>query len=253
MGPDAPSTVPSEPMANGPAVTVKDVVEGGRHWRLMTDHGAVHVWRPPGFKEEGAGTIVYVHGYLQNVDTVWEEHHLARQFLESNRNALFIVPEAPTGRTQDPSFTNLRELLVLVSRLTRTRLPDGTVVAAGHSGAYRTLVDWLIYPRLTEVMLIDSLYANDDDFRGWLTTAPNHRKNRLVLVGAETADHVDGFLKRFPLVARLDSVPADVSQVGNRQRHAEVLYFKSQYEHTELITGGKALPLLLNLAPIAPR
>src|SRR6266571_4841674 len=71
-------------------------VSGGEHWRIQTDHGPVHVFRPQGYDARAAGTLVYVHGLYADVDTAWRDHRLAEQFVASNRQALFIVPEAPT-------------------------------------------------------------------------------------------------------------------------------------------------------------
>src|SRR5438067_2434098 len=41
----------------------EDEVAGGKHWRVKTDQGAVHVWVPEGYDRETAGTVIYVHGY----------------------------------------------------------------------------------------------------------------------------------------------------------------------------------------------
>src|SRR5262249_28999793 len=41
----------------------EDVVLGGKHFRIKTGRGAVHVWVPPDYDRETAGTVIYVHGY----------------------------------------------------------------------------------------------------------------------------------------------------------------------------------------------
>ncbi|MEJ7596954.1 MAG: hypothetical protein WKG01_03505, partial [Kofleriaceae bacterium] len=70
----------------------EDTVLGGRHWRIKTAQGAVHVWVPPGYDRATAGTVVYVHGYWTDADGAWKEHELARQFKMSRQTAIFIVP-----------------------------------------------------------------------------------------------------------------------------------------------------------------
>jgi hypothetical protein len=244
-------TVPASPLEGGAEVTAKDEVAGGRHWRILTDQGAVHVWRPPGYREQGAGTIIYVHGYYANSDQAWADYHLADQFLASGRNAWFIVPEAPTGNNEEPVLLDVPALLRTVSRLTRSQVPDGTVVAMAHSGGYRSIVKWLDYQRLTEVILLDGLYNNEDDFRAWLTSKKGHKQKRLVLVSAETLDQAEAFLKRFPLAAKREGVPSDSAPITKNERFSQVLHVKSQYDHMGLVTEGKAIPAMLSVSPVA--
>ncbi|MEO7733341.1 MAG: hypothetical protein ABIY55_20435 [Kofleriaceae bacterium] len=89
-----------------------------------------------------------------DVDGAWSGHHLAAQFRASGLNALFVACEAPGDATQPVAWTSLRELLELVLRATGA-LPDGRVVAIGHSGAHRTLVRWLDEPRLDTMALVE--------------------------------------------------------------------------------------------------
>jgi hypothetical protein len=78
----------------------EDTVLGGRHWRIKTAQGAVHVWVPADYDRETAGTVVYVHGYYTDADGAWQEHELARQFKASRQNAMFVVPDAPSGNDE---------------------------------------------------------------------------------------------------------------------------------------------------------
>src|SRR5437016_5385253 len=75
----------------------EDEVAGGKHWRIATAQGSVHVWVPDGYDRETAGTVIYVHGYYTDADGAWRDHELARQFKASHQNAMFIVPDAPAG------------------------------------------------------------------------------------------------------------------------------------------------------------
>ena len=70
-------------------------VAGHRHLRLEGPHGPRHVWIPPGYTAETGATIVYVHGYFNNVDTAWTAHQLPEQAALSGLNAILIAPEAP--------------------------------------------------------------------------------------------------------------------------------------------------------------
>jgi len=44
--------------------------------------------------------VIYVHGYYTDADGAWSEHDLARQFKASHQNAMFIVPDAPSGMSK---------------------------------------------------------------------------------------------------------------------------------------------------------
>jgi hypothetical protein len=138
-----------------------------------------------------------------------------------------------------------------VSRLTRSKVPDGTVVAMAHSGGYRSIVKWLDYQRLTEVILLDGLYNNEDDFRAWLTSKKGHKQKRLVLVTVETQEQADAFLKHFPLAAKREGVPTDSTPITKGERFSQVLHIKSQYDHMGLVTERKAIPAMLSVSPVA--
>ncbi len=227
----------------------RSTIAGGRHLRLETEHGAVHVWRPKGYVEETAGVLLYVHGYYTDVDRAFEEHHLAEQFAKSRQNALFIVPEAPSGKQQDVFWKDLGALLECVRKMTRLRTPDGPLVVLGHSGAYRTLAEWLAFRRVDEIILLDALYAHDDDFRAWIESMPRHAQKKLVIVSIETIAHSDAFVRRQIFAAKSEKVPDRLFDLTPGNRNAQVIYMKSQYDHMALVTEEKTIPLLLRLTP----
>src|SRR5690606_15431627 len=71
-----------------PPKTLTELVEHGRHWRLTTKNGAIHVWIPDGYTRRRAETIIYVHGYYVNADQAWRNYSLAKQFAASAINAV---------------------------------------------------------------------------------------------------------------------------------------------------------------------
>lgn len=117
----------------------EDTVHGGRHWRIKTAQGSVHVWVPPGYNRETAGTVVYVHGYYTDADGAWRDHQLAKQFKASRQNAMFVVPDAPASNEQGVHWPALTDLRRAVTRA-NIRLPEGPIVVMGHSGAFRTVM-----------------------------------------------------------------------------------------------------------------
>ena len=71
--------------------------DGGRHRRITTARGPVHVWQPSATLSAQSGIVVYVHGLYIDADDAWREHDLGEQFERSGRDAIFIVPDLITG------------------------------------------------------------------------------------------------------------------------------------------------------------
>ena len=115
-------------------------------------------------------------------------------------------------------------------------------MAAGHSGAYRTLVEWLGDPALRTLILIDAIYGKQDEFRDWLDADPAHK---MTLVVKGTARWADPFVRGYPRAITLPRIPDSFDELTRAQRTAKLLCLRSQYEHMELITEGKTLPVVL--------
>ncbi|HUH04232.1 MAG TPA: hypothetical protein VML75_19675 [Kofleriaceae bacterium] len=231
-----------------PALVEQELL-GGSHWRFETSRGAVHVWTPPAYDYAGAGIVVYVHGYRTNVDRAWTEHQLAAQFLASQQNALFIVPEAPDGLRKRVEWPSLGQLLREVRKRTGVKRPWGHVVAVGHSGAYRTLVRWLDYRHLDHIILLDGMYGNEDEFGAWLSRARG--ANKLILVGADTLRWTEPFVRRHRASQVFDLIPETLDDIAEDERRGRLLYMRSQYDHMGLVTNGKTIPVLLRLTRLS--
>ena len=225
---------------------VVQLLDDGRHVRFGTDgRGAVNTWRPTTYKPETAITIVYVHGFFDNADTAFWGHRLAEQFRDSARNALFIVPEAPSWRTDDVVWKDLDELLAATEKQAHVTLPKGPVWVIAHSGAYRTAAAWLRHPTLERVVLLDALYSADDDFTAWVKA--EGATHRLTVVGFETAQRTEWFLRAHPNAVKLDDVPFLFDTFKSAYATAPVLYLQSErFGHMELVTTGRVLPLLIH-------
>lgn len=220
------------------------------HWRLESDHGAIHVWTPRRYYAGSAGVVVYVHGYYTDGDGAWAEHGLAAQFSASRRNAVFIVPEAPASIDEVPFWSELVELLDTVFQRTPLRRPPGPLVVVGHSGAFRTIVPWLGEPTLKHVILLDGLYACADAFHKWLSGGNGQAGNRLTLVTRGTGEWADPLLVRVPGAERVAQIPDRFGDLTAKQRAARLLDFSSQYGHMEIVTSGKTIPLILRRTPL---
>jgi hypothetical protein len=229
---------------------VRDYTRDGVHWRLMTPNGPIHVFRPRGYSPATAGTIIYVHGYFTDADEAWEQHRLQEQFREARQNALFIVPEAPVSNADTVKWEDVSELLIEVRRMTRMKLPDGPLIAVGHSGAFRTLAPWLASRRVDQIILLDGFYQSPDDFKAWLVSHPRARSHRLILVGYETADRCEQFAQGFRNAVVRQEIPTSARRFTYAERHARLLYLKSQFGHMEMVAEGQVLPVLLRLTPL---
>jgi hypothetical protein len=224
-------------------------LEHGTHWRLLTERGVVHVFRPRGYRLESAGTLIYLHGYYTHVDRAIEEHRLLDQFTASRQNAQFLVPEAPAGKKEPVFFPDLGALLATTSRLTNRKIPDGPVVVLAHSGAYRTVAEWLGHRRLDEVILLDALYAHESDFSDWIRTVPRHAAHKLLVVSVETEERSEKMVSAFPLAAKRTEVPQRFEGFSPNERASQLLHVSSKIDHMTLVTGQEVIPVLLRLTP----
>ncbi len=230
----------------------EDKVAGGLHWRVETEAGAIHVWVPPGYDRATAGTVVYVHGYHTNSDGAWKSHDLARQFKASGQNALFIVPDAPSGNDESVKWPALTDLRKAMSRA-NIRMPDGPIVVVGHSGAFRTVMQWVDHRLVTQVILLDALYGGNQAFDEFIGTGKRAKHHKLIVVGSDTAASSSAFARKYPFAVVRDRMPASTAELKKREKSAKLLYIKSQYGHMQIITSGKVIPVLLRLTPLKHR
>lgn len=245
---DLETTTPARELVarTSPSEFVDELLDDGRYQRFGTAQGPVHVWRPRTYRASDAVTVVYVHGFYTDVDHAVAEHALTRQFRDSGRNALFIVPEARSWRTDPVYWPDLESLLTTVEQRLTLKRPKGPIVLIGHSGAYKTVAGWLKHPGVAQVILIDGLYGNDDDYREWVAgEAP--RPRQLVLVGFDTQQRVEWFAKRHGQTVRLDTLPWLYDELPAAIRRAPVLAVQSErLDHMQLVTDGRLLPWLLH-------
>lgn len=228
---------------------VQELLDDGTHWRFGTEkNGPVHVWRPSHYKAATAKTVVYVHGFYTDADAAFLEHGLAAQFRDSGLNALFIVPQARSWRTDPIFWPELDVLLAVVQARVGEPKPAGAVVVMGHSGAYKTVAGWLGHPRLERVLLIDGFYGDEAAFTRWLDGADRSFR-QLVLVGFETQQRADWLVKRRAPTSRLDALPYLYDEVPAGLKKAPLVGIKSErFDHMALVTSGRVLPWLLRWA-----
>lgn len=241
------ASIADDTAAPPPPTALEQAVQAGRHWRLETAAGPVHVWAPAGYHADGAATVVYVHGLYTDVDQAWDQHRLAEQFALAAIDALFIVPEAPAHMRNPVSWPELTTLLTEVAAAIDLPRPMGVTVAVAHSGGYRTIDRWLEQPGLDRVIAIDSAYGDVDELEAWLAASAAHR---LVMIGGDTLRWTEELAADLAAeTVTIDRLPDDDLGLPAEARTARVLYVRSQHGHMAMVTDGHELPMMLRLVP----
>ena len=212
-------------------------VAAGQHWRLETPRGVVHVWLPPEYDAATAQTVIFVHGYKTDLETMWTGAQLPQQFAHSGVNAMFIAPEAPAAKLAPMVWPSLDALLRAVTTGTHQPLPRGRVVAIGHSGAYRTIVLWLANVKLQTIVLLDGAYGELDRFAEWVRASKAHR---FINIAYETQTYSDFMHQAMPGTVRVDGLPE--TDFDDTARKARVLYVRTDLGHWPLVLDGVAIP-----------
>ena len=204
-----PATEPGLPAPRQPDAALDDLVQAGRHWRLATERGAIHVWTPAGYDAATAATVVFVHGYWVDVDEAWTSYRLAQQFALSGINTMFIAPEAPSAKWRPIAWPSLTDLLRTVTDEIDVAMPALRLAVVGHSGAYRTLAVWLANRTLDTVVLLDALYV-ESGLLPWVRASSQHR---LVNIVYETG-RVSGYVhRRLPSTKWISGLRSTVSPI----------------------------------------
>lgn len=235
------------PAASTAASDIASAAAAGRHVRIDGPRGPIHVWIPPSYRAETGATVIYVHGYFDDADTAWTGHQLAQQFAMSALNAMFVVPEAPIAQKLPVNYPDLGEVLRLVEDATGVTRGAALTAAVGHSGAYRTLQDWLDEPLLDQLVMVDAMYGSEDAIVGWLKASPRHR---LIFVGEDTLLATESVAEKLPGTLIIDRFPPTYDTWPAAAKTARSVYVRAQYMHMPLVTEGIVLPSLLRLLPV---
>ena len=207
------------------------------------------MWVPEGYDRETAGTVIYVHGYYTDADGAWRDHELARQFRASHQNAMFIVPDAPAGNDDSVQWPALKDLRRAVTRA-NLHLPDGPVIVMGHSGAFRTVMQWVDHRLVEQIILLDAMYAGESAFDEYIGSGKRADEHKLIVVGASTATESAAFAKKYKFAVAREKMPSSAGGFSRHEKNARLLYVHSQFEHMSIVTSGKVIPVLLHLTPL---
>jgi hypothetical protein len=157
----------------------------------------VAIFVPKGFRKGDATNLVfYFHGWRNNVDDTLKQFKVAEQLAASGVNAVLVLAEGPKnspdsfgGKLEETGvFKGLVDdvLSTLKARGVVETTEPGSIVLAGHSGAYRVMAFILTRGGLTanvkEVYLFDALYGQMEKFAHWVERFPGK------LIDIHTAD-----------------------------------------------------------------
>lgn len=147
----------------------------------------VAIFVPRGFRAGDTTNLVfYFHGWRNNVDDTLRQFRVAEQLAASGVNAVLVLPEGPKnapdsfgGKLEETGvFASLVSdvLATLKARGVVESAKPGSIVLAGHSGAYRVMAFILARGGLTanvkEVYLFDALYGQSEKFAHWIDRFP---------------------------------------------------------------------------------
>ena len=127
------------------------------------------------------------------------------------------------------------------------QFPDGPVVVIGHSGAFRTVMQWVDHKLVDQIILLDALYAGESAFDEYIKSGKRADDHKLIVVGADTAQDSAGFVKKYKFARAREKVPAAMSGFTKDERRSKLLYIRSQYDHMSIVTSQKVIPLLLRV------
>ncbi len=129
----------------------------GEHYR----DSSVAIFIPQAFVPgDAVDFVVHFHGWNNNIDTTFARYQLAQQMAASRKNAILLVPEGPFNAPDSYGgkleYTGMFKELIsevvdtLVGREVLRSRAVGSIVLAGHSGAYRVMSFILLRGGLTD-------------------------------------------------------------------------------------------------------
>lgn len=211
---------------------------------------SVAIFIPKGFKKSAKTDFVfYFHGWGNNIDKSCKKFNLIEQFSESNKNAIFVFPEGPKnskdsfgGKLQDKDalkrLTNdVATYLVERGKIETTEI--GSIVLAGHSGAYKLISFCLehggVTSNISDVILFDALYWNVEKYISWIENYDGRFINIYTNNGG-TKKESENMMKYFDSTdtayKNIDEVDLELDDLSNNR----LIFIHSDLGHSEVIS-----------------
>ncbi len=227
----------------------------------------VVIFVPKGFRPGKTTDLVfYFHGWRNDVDRTLATFRIAEQVAASGVNAVLVLAEGPKdapdsfgGKLEEAGVFSALVADVLATLKERgviEKRRPGSIVLAGHSGAYRVISFILLRGGLTEnvreVYLFDALYGELEKFAWWV----GHGRGRLVVIHTSeggTRARTLGFLDDLrawgvPFVA----VPENVV-TARLLREKRLVFIESPLAHDDVVAAREQLRTYLETGPLGRR
>ncbi len=227
----------------------------------------VAIFVPKGFRAGDATNLVfYFHGWRNNVDDTFAKYRVAEQLAASGVNAVLVLAEGPKN-APDSFGGKLEETGVFASLVSdvlgalkaRGVIGDtrpGSIVLAGHSGAYRVMAFILTRGGLTanirEVYLFDALYGQSEKFAHWIDRFPGKLVDIYTAEGGtreQSLDLMDDLRAwDMPFVAIPESAVTQDLLRKNR-----LVFIDSALEHNDVVAGKEQFRAFLAASSLPRR
>lgn len=199
--------------------------------------------------------VVYFHGWYNNPDSALVQFNLINQFVQANKNAILIVPQGPKNAPDSfggklekagmfAAFINETFLKLAAEKVFRNNPRLGTIVIAGHSGAYRVMAHILMHGgmEIKEVYLFDGLYSQFEKFILWID---RNKTGRFVAVTSPAEGGTEKQSMDMMAVMKAWKIPfasfkeLDASLVEMEKNR--VVFIQSILGHNEVLSTGNNL------------
>jgi hypothetical protein len=227
-----------------------------------------HYRYDPDDEDEGVAVLVHFHGHNTSAEHAMTSHELREQLSDSRQNAILVIPQlavmtadSACGKLEAPGGLArlVTEAIATTAREGRPKLGDarfpvharrGTVCVSAHSGGYHAAACCLHAGGLDvrETYLFDSLYADVETFRDWVTSRKGtslHHRHKLVSFFVEgTSTDANSSALRAQL-DRAGVLTASELQEGEMSRHelshAQAVFVRTSLYHSSVTWETNAL------------
>ena len=81
----------------------------------------------------------------------------------------------------------------------------------GHSGAFRTIMQWVDHRLVEQIILLDAMYAGEAQFDEYIGSGKRADEHKLIVVGASTAQESAAFAKKYKFAVAREKMPDSAS------------------------------------------
>ncbi len=227
----------------------------------------VAIFVPKGLRPGSATDLVfYFHGWRNNVDDTFAKFRVAEQVAASGVNAVLVLAEGPKnapdsfgGKLEETGvFSSLVSdvLSTLKARGVIAKTRPGSIVLAGHSGAYRVMAFILTRGGLTanikEVYLFDALYGQSEKFAHWIDRSRGKLIDIYTAEGGtrdQSLDFMDDLRAwDIPFVAVPES-----AVTPDLLRKSRLVFIDSPLEHNDVVAKNEQLRTFLTASSLSRR